>query len=113
MATLANQGMASQMALGQHGSMFVNATGDVDCLPPNGMVFVAITCLAATTFDELVSEDDTKYFGSTGTDNTHSRGIGDLVINTDSFPAGLTIFGRWTKFDLAGGSVIAYVGPAK
>ena len=101
------------MAFGQHGSMFVNATGDVDCLPPVGMVFVAITCLAATTFDELVAEDNTKYFGGTGTDNSHSRGIGDLVTNTDTFPQGLTIFGRWTKFDLAGGSVIAYFGPAK
>lgn len=101
------------MAFGQHGSMFVNATGDVDCVPPVGMVFVAITCLAETKFDELVAEDNTKYFGSTGTDNSHSRGIGDLVTDDDSFPAGLTIFGRWTKFDLDTGSVIAYLGPAK
>ena len=113
MATLANQGVASQMAFGQHGSMFVNDTNDTDCVPPVGMVFVAITCLGATTFDELVAEDNKKYFGSDGTDNSHSRGTGDRVTSGDSFPAGLTIFGRWTKFDLAGGSVIAYLGPAK
>ena len=27
-----------------------------------------------------------------------------------TFSAGMTIYGRWTKFNLAGGTIIAYVG---
>ena len=113
MATLANQGVASQMAFGQHGSMHVDAA-DTDCTPPSGMVFVAITSLDdATEFNDLVAEDNTRYLGTTGTDNGHTGGIGDLVTASHTWPKGLTFYGRWTKLDIDAGRIIAYLGPAK
>jgi hypothetical protein len=113
MATLANQGMASQMSFGQHGSMHVDAT-DTDCTPPSGMVFVAITSLDdATEFNDLIAEDNTKYYGTTGTDNGHSGGIGDLVTASHTWPKGITIYGRWTTIDIDAGRIVAYFGPSK
>ena len=37
-------------------------------------------------------------------------GNGDAIDSSNSFPAGVVIFGRWTAFTLASGSVIAYLG---
>ena len=36
-------------------------------------------------------------------------GGGDAVDVNDTFPKGITIFGRWTEIDIAAGSIIAYV----
>ena len=35
---------------------------------------------------------------------------GDAVDVSNTFPAGLTIFGRWTEIDLDVGAIIAYIG---
>jgi|11_taG_2_1085331.scaffolds.fasta_scaffold30184_2 hypothetical protein len=113
MATLANQGVASQMAFGQHGSMHVDATAQ-ECKPPSGMVFVAITSLDdATEFTNLVAEDNTRYLGTTGSNNSHDGGIGDLVTASHTWPKGLSFYGRWTSLNLDAGRIIAYLGPAK
>ena len=111
MATLANQGMASQMSFGQHGSGFVDDAGAY--VPPDGLVVVAITCLADTTFTTLTSEDGTKYFGlAAAGSGTNS----EVIDSTNVFPEGITIYGRWTAVtataDSAGG-VICYLGPSK
>ena len=34
----------------------------------------------------------------------------DPVNETDGFPAGVTIYGRWTKVDIDQGKVILYFG---
>ena len=36
--------------------------------------------------------------------------VGDEIVNSVTFSAGLTIYGRWTGFTLASGAVVAYVG---
>ena len=51
----------------------------------------------------------TVYFFSEGVDNAQGFG-GDTVDVSNTFPKGVTIYGRWTRMDLASGSGIAYLG---
>ena len=113
MATLANQGVASQMAFGQHGSAFID--GDNLYTAPAGKVVVAMTFLDETTFSTLTPEAEEDCFGiavrsGLGTNN-------EVVTTSTKFPKGLTVFGRWTSFtpsaSSVNGGVIVYLGPAK
>lgn len=79
-----------------------------------GGVFVAITFLEDSTFvtangDGLVAEDTT-YWLNDATGSTAIDTNGSVVTDGITFPAGLTIYGRWTKIDLATGKCIAYIG---
>ena len=106
--------------LGQSGSIF--ADGDADLVPPLGTVFVAITFLADSTFDAdaggLVAEDNTKYINTVDASHnlgdasaTSIEGEGGLIIDaSNTFPKGITIYGRWTEIDLDAGMIIAYIG---
>ena len=41
----------------------------------------------------------------------HGQGFGGLLMDaSDTIPKGVTIYGRWTEFDLSSGRVIAYFG---
>ena len=108
---------------GQMGSVFNDGTAAIT--PPTGKVFVAITMLANTTFDTtggLTADNDSgaglEYIGDTtlahnlavGSETTSSGGGGQVVDVSNTFPAGLTIYGRWTEVDLAAGTIIAYIG---
>jgi len=111
MATLANQGMASQAAFGQLGSSFVDNGGTYT--PPSGKVVVAITCLSDTIFTALVPEATGDCFSRS------NAGAGSGGVVTDSlnvFPKGITIYGSWTSVaasaDAAGG-IVMYLGPSK
>jgi len=76
-------------------------------------VFVAITFLEDTVFDSssdgLVAETTQLFPDSTGTGTLIDANGGD-VVDSETFPAGMTIYGRWTGFQLASGRVIAYLG---
>jgi len=76
-------------------------------------VFVAITFLEDTVFDSgtdgLVPADSQNFPSSTGTSTDIDADGGD-VVDGETFPKGVTIYGRWTGFKLASGRVIAYVG---
>lgn len=106
--------------LGQAGSIFADTAADL--VPPLGTVFVAITFLADTTLDStngLIAEDTTKYI-NTSTSPSHNLGDGNatsiegeggLVVDvSNTFPKGVTIYGRWTEIDMATGMLIAYIG---
>ena len=108
---------------GQLGSLFNDGTAA--CTPPTGKVFVAITMLADTTFDSsagLVADNDTtagiEYAGtdtaahnlSVASETVSSGGGGVVVDVSNTFPAGVTIYGRWTKINPASGLIIAYIG---
>ncbi len=108
---------------GQMGSVFNDGTAA--CTPPTGKVFVAITMLAATTFDTsagLVAQNDTtaglEYAGtdtaahnlSVASETVSSGGGGVIVDVSNSFPSGVTIYGRWTSINPASGLIIAYIG---
>jgi hypothetical protein len=64
---------------------------------------VAITMLEDTTFTTLTQSDAT--ITGTGT-STH----GNSIVNTDVFPAGVTIYGRWSAVTVNAGLCIAYLG---
>tara|TARA_R110000824_G_scaffold366893_1_gene556002 strand:+ start:1316 stop:1660 length:345 start_codon:yes stop_codon:yes gene_type:complete len=104
------QEAASNVALGQAGSIHVAGTALVTAA--NG-VFVAITFLEDTTFatsdtEGLIAEDAGLFPSSVGTSSKISAN--GVVTDSETFPKGITIFGRWTKFTLATGKVIAYIG---
>jgi hypothetical protein len=99
---------------GQMGSVLITGTSAVTSNGVAGMekaVFCAITFLEETEFDTagLIAEDKTMYVNS----DTAQTGISaSNTANTDSetFPEGVTIYGRWTSITLDSGKVIAYVG---
>ena len=105
---------------GQGGSMFADSAADL--VPPLGSVFVAITFLEDSAFDSttggLVAEDATKYINTVEAAHnlgdaaaTSIEGEGGLIVADDNtFPQGVTIFGRWTEIDLDSGMIIAYIG---
>ena len=76
-------------------------------------VFVAITFLEDTVFDSgtdgLVPQESQNFPSSTGTSTDIDADGGD-VVDSETFPKGVTIYGRWTGFKLASGRVIAYIG---
>ena len=123
--------------LGQLGSVFLDASGAAS--PPNGKVFVAITFLADTVFDAsggLVSQTNETVAAGTSSgrvlatelglewantqaaahnlsdgSETAISGSGGLQIDaSNTFPKGVTIYGRYTEIDLTSGMCIAYIG---
>lgn len=81
--------------------------------PGRGNYFCAIEVITAVKFTALISEkidDDSDgeaadvsiYINTEGTD------AGTAVVNTDVFPVGTILYGKWTSFTLAEGSVVAY-----
>tara|TARA_R110000822_G_scaffold114333_1_gene245862 strand:- start:206 stop:541 length:336 start_codon:yes stop_codon:yes gene_type:complete len=98
---------------GQLGSGFSDEA--VEVTPPTGKKIISITFLEATVLSTLVASTDvtdTAFFSHT----TASTGNGGGAAETDaatSFPAGLTIYGRWDSFTppaTVAGGVIFYFG---
>ena len=99
--------------IGQFGSGFSDEA--VEVTPPTGKKIIAITFLEATVLSTLVASTDNPeaaYFSHT----TAVAGNGGGAAESDgatSFPAGLTIHGRWDSFTpptSATGGVIFYFG---
>ena len=115
---------ATSYDFGQLGSAYM-ATATTDITPPDGMVIVAITMVGDNIkFDKLTcdtsnsvvysgTETNNTYFGIT---NANTSGNSEAVVadGTPEFPAGLTIYGRWTVVSLqaadADGGIICYFG---
>ena len=112
-----------EYGFGQMGSVFSDTTGAIT--PPANKVFVAITMLADTVFNStngLVADNDItsgiEYAGtdtaahnlSVASETTSSGGGGVIVDVSNTFPKGITIYGRWTKINPASGLIIAYIG---
>jgi len=125
-------------AFGQLGSAYTTASSDA-ITPPTGKVFVAVTMLSDTIFDDaggLVAE---RVVVSGATAAAASSQTGDIYISTEqpandlatattdegtggliiggsteadavTFPKGVTIYGRFTEIDVYSGAVIAYIG---
>ena len=95
--------------LGQTGSCFVSGTAAVTAAIGK---FVAIQFLEDTVFngtDGLVATDSGRWPDDTdaATDISSSN---TAAVGSQTFPQGMTIFGRWDSFILVSGAVIAYVG---
>ena len=122
---------------GQLGSVFLDASGAAS--PPDGKVFVAITFLADTIFDasgglvpqtkadivkgantgKVLATVDGLEWASTEAaahnlgdgSETAISGSGGLQIDaSNTFPKGVTIYGRYIEIDLTSGMCIAYIG---
>ena len=99
---------ALNAGMGQVGSIFIDASGALQA--PSGYVFIAITMVNDCAFDStdgLISVDGNNYFGAS---SAGFGGMGQLVTSSDIFPAGLTIYGRWSEIDITSGKLIAYIG---
>ena len=103
---------AQNVAFGQAGSILVTGTTACTCGTGSG-VFVAIQFLEDTVFASaaggLSAETGQLFPSDTGTGTTIDSNAG-AAIDGETFPQGMTIFGRWTGFTLASGACIAYVG---
>ena len=113
---------------GQMGSIHVAGTNavtiiggrDTNATPASNVnrttkVFVAITFLEDTVFNNslagLTPEGSSNMFpGGTGMTSAGIDADGGAITGTESFPKGITIYGRWDGFQLASGRVIAYIG---
>ena len=99
---------------GQMGSVFITGTSAVTSngvAGKEGAVFCAITFLEETEFaasNGLVAEDNTEFINS----NALQSGISanTAVVDSEKFPKGVTIYGRFTQIQLSSGLAIAYLG---
>ena len=96
-------GEAQNIALGQKGSIYSDGTSITSI---SDGVITAIQMLEDTTFTTLTpATSDFLEVASTGYESK-----GDTLANSDTFPQGMTIFGRWTTVDVNSGKIVAYVG---
>jgi len=121
-----NKNMAANIdhgvILGALGSAHTDGTGAIT--PPTGMVIAAIQFISKNTPQTLVAENVAKTFntdapshnssnGSVYTHNTQDHGGGGVTLSGCEFPAGMTIYGRWTSASFLAdstGGVICYFG---
>jgi len=118
--------------LGALGSAFTNTTGAIT--PPPGMVIATVQCIGATKFTTLIAEDPNKTFntalashqdndsGAVAGYEAQDHGDGGIklvasnVSDPTEFPAGMTIYGRWTSVSITSqasnpsGGIIVYFG---
>ena len=95
--------------LGQAGSCFVSG---VAALTAAYGKFVAIQFLEDTVFHGtagLVATDSGRWPDDTDAASDVSSS-NTAAVGSQSFPQGMTIFGRWDSFKLVSGAVIAYIG---
>jgi|TARA_R100001530_G_scaffold89565_1_gene62370 hypothetical protein len=86
---------AQNVSLGQAGCLFEDSTSAI-----SSKDIIAIQFLEDSTFTTLTPESSS-YIGT-------ASGHGDAIDGSNTFPKGMTIYGRWTAFTLASGSVVAY-----
>ena len=118
-----SQDYLSASAFGQNGSVLINSTNTVT--PKPGAHFNAITFITNTVFannaDGLVSNASdnatmtTTTSGKTDVDmsfnsvNGGELGTGGSATGTITFPAGITVYGKWSQVKLASGVAVAYL----
>ena len=93
-----------------HSGSAVFTTHDAE-VQYDGTVYIAITFITASTFEVgvtgLVPEKNYQYPSSNATSSLIAEN--SLAVDGITWPAGMTIYGRWTGFELASGSCIAYI----
>jgi len=106
--------------LGALGSVHTDGTGAV--VPPTGMIIAAIQFISKNTPQTLVAENPDKFFNMAHAANDNPNGDGTTTVDEGTggvqmanceFPAGMTIYGRWTSASFLAdstGGVICYFG---
>ena len=82
---------------GHLGAIFEDGTDNI-----TSKQVIAIQFIEDTTFTTLTPVDSS-YIGT-------ASGNGEDIDTDNTFPQGMTIFGRWTGYRLASGSIVAYQG---
>ena len=111
-------------AFGQNGSVFINSQNIVTPNDPD-QYFHAITFVTNTTFDNsadgLISNNSQVYTIETTLSSAEKKnmsfnstdggelGTGGSPTGTIEFPAGLTVYGRWSQIKLQSGQCVAYL----
>ena len=102
---------------GQVGSLF--SSNLASCKPPLNQVFVAITIIEdGSGFTTLIAEDPDKYINTATAAHdqsalngaTSTEGVLGQAIGSETFPVGMTLYGRWTEIQLSRGTIVAYIG---
>ena len=98
---------AAMIQLGQNGSAFLDTDGSTFS-PSGGNVVIAITMITDCGFDTLTADGGTGKFITTA----GAGAGGDTLASGDTFPAGMTIYGRWTSVSVqtTGQQCVCYVG---
>jgi hypothetical protein len=113
-STEVNYGFGQMGSIHVAGTNAVTIIGGVDgSTTRTEKVFVAITFLEDTTFNTGASgliPAESQNFPSSDGASTDIDADGGVAVDSETFPKGITIYGRWTGFQLATGRVIAYVG---
>ena len=104
--------------LGALGSVFTDTTAAI--VPPTGMVIVAIQMITKNNIVRLTAQEPTRFYSTLevahgAADPSTDVGTGGQSIGAGSctFPAGMTIYGRWINATFAAdadGGVICYFG---
>ena len=100
---------ADNVSLGQYGAAYLTDTSTYT--PPEGKVVVAIQFTQNSTFDDAdatVGVEDLWPDPGQGGPGTNSAAIP----TADVFPAGLTIYGRWSAVALDSGAAMLYLAMA-
>jgi len=100
----------TQYGFGQLGSGYTADGSEI--LPPAGKVIIAITVTVDCKFEELVAEiaDGVAYVGGHDVQLAANGAGSQKVPTAQLFPAGITIYGRWTKMELSQGAAVLYYG---
>ena len=107
--------------LGALGSAHTDTTAAI--VPPTGMIIAAIQFISKNTPTALIAETPGKFFNTAHPANADGtatvsgmvveEGTGGIALDGCEFPAGMTIYGRWTTATFAAdstGGVICYFG---
>ena len=95
---------AAMVQLGQTGSAYLTDTSTYT--PQSGKTVVAIQVIDDCVFASGMVAADTNFTDQ----DTAEGGTNADAFSSDSFPAGVTIYGRWTAVALASGAVMLYMG---
>ena len=95
---------AKGVDLGANGMAYVADTSKYT--PPDGMVVVAIQFVTDAVLDSSDTTADSNYT----TVAQVGPGTNSDVFGAATFPAGMTIYGRWLTIGLDSGSAIYYLG---
>ena len=95
---------SGNLGLGQGGAAYLSDTTTYS--PQAGRVIVAIQVIDDCTFGSGMARESSNF-----TDNANAEAGTDAdSFSTESFPAGITIYGRWTAVQLGAGAVMLYMG---
>lgn len=114
---MANNNDLFSVATGYFGSAYLDASSSDESLQNLAVASeaahhcVAITMLDDCTFTTLTPySESTKHAAYIGT--AANTAFGKQIATSDTFPKGVTIYGRWTAVQLNTGKAICYVAPA-